>query len=681
MVDVIQSDDSTSLKIVTMNILAPCYNKVGSPCNRYALESEDENMYMERHRIICDKLLKSEADIICLQEFWSGSAALRNLYINELCQPETDWYKSEFDAPDIDDGSSSPPLICFQHHVKGTKYTMRELRRTSHWRTRDDSIVTFVKNSKLVIQDAKNILFHDCGDRVALLLLIGLLPQNHTDHLQPLQQFLCVNTHLLFPHNEYSTKIRMREITKILGFIEAYKQRDLCTTVCGRSDVRLPIIITGDFNGGPRGSVYKFIKSQNYRCAVEEVLAKDDVAEGVQKVGVSPALSKRWVTHMSHLGKSVAVDHVFYLNPSEQVEEKLPPLPDWTNLVFREVMQRLVEKFGGTASMRDIFAAFDRDHTEYITPDEFEEALRQLGFDGEGTPALTKEELDVLMQSADMDKNGMIDYQEFCDRFWMAASIESMRLQEKEQIVMRGGRVHSVEQPLDEGEPMAIDFAEPQPVQDRAEIFSDRLAFARSKWLTKPLQGSPSDGPSLTYLSSSSPASRIIEVVLEDELVDPPLPPSIFDDSSSGDGDDSYGSKEDAGPRDEWDSFEGEEGVFAQQLPLDEQPWTGGLNTGPSSSSSAVFVELPSPQQQAVEGSYKTASSEWGFSQPLGDLRVTHARLWPESLERGEWPADFTLSDHGLVEVVFRVTRSPSPTVASEVAVESAAEIGAISTE
>jgi len=48
-------------------------------------------------------------------------------------------------------------------------------------------------------------------------------------------------------------------------------------------------------------------------------------------------------------------------------------------------MQRLVEKFGGAASMRDIFAAFDRDHTEYITPDEFEVALRQLGFDGSVT--------------------------------------------------------------------------------------------------------------------------------------------------------------------------------------------------------------------------------------------------------------------------------------------------------
>ena len=74
--------------------------------------------------------------------------------------------------------------------------------------------------------------------------------------------------------------------------MESYKQNDLCQGICDRADVRLPIIIAGDFNGGPRGSVYKFIKSQNYRCAAEDVLLR------------------RWVTHKSHLGHDVAVDHV-----------------------------------------------------------------------------------------------------------------------------------------------------------------------------------------------------------------------------------------------------------------------------------------------------------------------------------------------------------------------------------
>ena len=94
------------------------------------------------------------------------------------------------------------------------------------------------------------VLFHDCGDRVAQMLLLALTPPATTgvENL-PTQQFLLVNTHLLFPHNEQSTKIRLREITKLLGFVESYRQRELCSSLCGRSDVRIPVIITGDLNG------------------------------------------------------------------------------------------------------------------------------------------------------------------------------------------------------------------------------------------------------------------------------------------------------------------------------------------------------------------------------------------------------------------------------------------------
>ena len=73
------------IKVVTMNVLAPCYNKVNGLC----YESELQVEYMNRHRFICTKLLETGADIICLQEFWSSSPSLRNLYITELCKPES----------------------------------------------------------------------------------------------------------------------------------------------------------------------------------------------------------------------------------------------------------------------------------------------------------------------------------------------------------------------------------------------------------------------------------------------------------------------------------------------------------------------------------------------------------------------------------------------------------------
>jgi hypothetical protein len=220
---------------------------------------------------------------------------------------------------------------------------MRELRRTSHWSHREDSVVVFVKNQRVVVQDAQNILFHDCGDRVALLLLLALRPPPPPPDpnaplnacpappAPPLQQFVAVNTHLLFPHNEWSSKIRLREMTKILGFVETYKQLNLCAEAdgaCSRSDVRLPVIIAGDFNGAPRGIVCKFVRSQNFLSAMEEdcrrrqlhpldadsgpdELEHESTAANAPERSLSPRTRwTSWVSHRSHLGKNVAVDHV-----------------------------------------------------------------------------------------------------------------------------------------------------------------------------------------------------------------------------------------------------------------------------------------------------------------------------------------------------------------------------------
>lgn len=99
----------------------------------------------------------------------------------------------------------------------------------------------FVYDLYALILSNRAILFHDCGDRIAQLLLLALRPPIGSENL-PSQQFICVNTHLLFPHNEYSTKIRLRELAKILGFVESYRMRELCSTICGRSDVSVILI-------------------------------------------------------------------------------------------------------------------------------------------------------------------------------------------------------------------------------------------------------------------------------------------------------------------------------------------------------------------------------------------------------------------------------------------------------
>ena len=196
------NDKSVQLKVLTFNILAPCYST-----GKFSKESEisQKNIYLGRNNEICDRLIDSNADIICLQEFWSKSEDLRTLYQSRL----------------------------------GGIYNMRELRRTSHWCNREDGLAIFFNKERFILQDAKDILFHDCGDRVAQLLLLAIKPSSvDTNVTLPNQQFLCVNTHLLFPHNKASTNIRIREMSKILDFVESYRQRELCTGFyCNRSDV------------------------------------------------------------------------------------------------------------------------------------------------------------------------------------------------------------------------------------------------------------------------------------------------------------------------------------------------------------------------------------------------------------------------------------------------------------
>lgn len=52
----------------------------------------------------------------------------------------------------------------------------RQLRRTFEWKERQDGLAMFVKSSRIDIKDYREILFHDCGDRVAQLMLLVIQP-------------------------------------------------------------------------------------------------------------------------------------------------------------------------------------------------------------------------------------------------------------------------------------------------------------------------------------------------------------------------------------------------------------------------------------------------------------------------------------------------------------------------
>ena len=231
------------------------------------------------------------------------------------------------------------------------------------------------------------------------------------------------------------------------------------------TQVRLPVIIAGDFNGSPRGAVHRFARSQNYYSAFEEycrALEPDEVSDSDSLMSdelmteresalsinlsedslnsmsnnqnllkydfgngdgslvststeekdkiISTRLRKQlilaeadlepehelsasrllangeqkqsmrstWISHRSHRQENVPVDHIFYLNPSEQEEKRLPPIPDWTNLVYREIFLRMTEN-QEIRSIQDIFETFDTANKSFITLEEFKNALVTLG--------------------------------------------------------------------------------------------------------------------------------------------------------------------------------------------------------------------------------------------------------------------------------------------------------------
>ena len=104
------------------------------------------------------------------------------------------------------------------------------------------------------------------------------------------------------------------------------------------------------------------------------------------------------------------------------MEEKLATLPDWTNLFLNEIIQRIVKEKnsnndndGGGSSVAEIFSVFDVNKDKIVSRLEFAATLRRLGFSGEGSAAIMNAEIDSLMDIADKDGNGFIDYKEFYD--------------------------------------------------------------------------------------------------------------------------------------------------------------------------------------------------------------------------------------------------------------------------
>ncbi|KAJ6765149.1 CARBON CATABOLITE REPRESSOR PROTEIN 4 [Salix koriyanagi] len=204
----------------TFNILAPIYKRlnINNDQDQNSRESDYRAYWLVRNQRILDSLLRERSSIICLQEFWLGNEELVNMYEKRLGDAG---YLNFKPARTNNRGDGWPIDRCAQGLFH------------------------------------RELLFNDCGDRVAQLLHVEFAsPCSPCRNNDTRQEILIVNTHLLFPHDSSLSLVRLNQVYKILQYVESYQKENKLSPT--------PIMLCGDWNGSKRGHVYKFLRSQGF---------------------------------------------------------------------------------------------------------------------------------------------------------------------------------------------------------------------------------------------------------------------------------------------------------------------------------------------------------------------------------------------------------------------------------
>ncbi|KAK8630869.1 hypothetical protein V6N13_079640 [Hibiscus sabdariffa] len=270
----------------------------------------------------------------------------------------------------------------YERRLGAARYDTFTLARTNN---RGDGLLIAVHKDYFRILNYKELLFNDFGDRVAQLLHVqSIIPFSKDDDTE--QEILIVNTHLLFPHDSSLSIVRLHQVYKILQYLETYQRENKLSEA--------PVILCGDWNGSKRGHVYKFLRSQGF-------VSSYDIAHEYTDS------DHKWVSHRNHRGNICGVDFIWLRNPNKSIK---PLKISWAEAAFGIIKYQL-EK--ASLDEKDAFDFLRGDNNgNYITYSAFCDALKQLNLTG-----LSFQETKELWVQADVDGNGVLDYDEF-KRIW-----------------------------------------------------------------------------------------------------------------------------------------------------------------------------------------------------------------------------------------------------------------------
>lgn len=439
------------MQVTTFNVLAPCYRRVKQPDGSVEMESASPGDALDRQSRIVDMLTDTLSSVMCLQVRCTPSVTaqrgcapggchlVRRRQLSAATPPADDVRADVCSFLPRRRPSVLPPRQEFWHaspdvrqlYERGLDAAGYATFVTPRTGNRPDGLLTAVKRDEFDVVEQRDILFNDCGDRVATLVHIRHRSAGASGGgdgaRASLGDVLVVNTHLLFPHNSNSTLIRLRETFKILEYLHEYQEKMVSSVVtAGGRGMRLPVVMCGDFNGTIRGSVSRFLQSQGFESAYEVSIGNGNGGcECADEAAVASERSEpsRWISHLNHHGEVVGVDHVWVLNPSKQCAQKggsASPPPSWKTAIYAMIQAKMLEK--GLTDNDKAFAFFDVDSDLGITRDEFVMAVQMLGLTGEGTPGLVQSEIEQLYNDCDVDANGLVDFTEFMKNF----DVESM---------------------------------------------------------------------------------------------------------------------------------------------------------------------------------------------------------------------------------------------------------------